>query len=265
MNLIDINAFVGGYPFRRVPHTAPSDLLAGMDRTGIARAWVSHLPGIFWRDPTEGNEFLIDLASGEPRFEAVPAVHPGLAHWEESLRRACDAGCPAVRCDPAFHGLDPAGPAMQTLVRACGERGIALMMAVRLEDIRQRHPGDVAAELSGAAIRSLVRSHPDVRLLVTHADRSMMEEVHFGSTVEEACRVSWDICWLWGPPEGHLETVVKAMGADRFVFGTGQPLRIPESAVSKLELADLDSGTLAAIGSGNAETLATLLPPGAGS
>lgn len=255
MKLIDVNAFVGGYPFRRVPHTGPSDLLAGMDRAGIDLAWVSHLPGIFWRDPTEGNAFLFDLAGRESRFAAVPAVHPGLAHWEEAVDQACDAGCPAVRCDPAFHALDPGGVAMRTLARACGERGIPLMLAIRLEDARQRHPNDVAAELNGAALRSLVRSHPAVRLIVTHADRGMMGEVHFGSTGEEACRISWDICWLWGPPEGHLEEAVKGMGAERFLFGTGQPLRIPESSVAKLELTDLDSESLTAIGSGNAESL----------
>ena len=47
----DVNAFLGSYPFRRVPGTSVVALLAAMDRTGIDEAWVSHLPGIFWRDP----------------------------------------------------------------------------------------------------------------------------------------------------------------------------------------------------------------------
>jgi predicted TIM-barrel fold metal-dependent hydrolase len=42
------------------------------------------------------------------------------------------------------------------------------------------------------------------------------------------------------------------MGVERFVFGTGQPLRIPENAVAKLDLLDLSSAARAAIESGNA-------------
>jgi hypothetical protein len=72
MTLLDTNTFVGAYPWRRVPATGPQDLLAAMDRAGIGRAWVSHLPGIFWRDPMEGNGFLLDLVRTEPRFSEVP-------------------------------------------------------------------------------------------------------------------------------------------------------------------------------------------------
>src|SRR2546427_7246134 len=30
----------------------------------------------------------------------------------------------------------------------------------------------------------------------------------------------WDISWIWGPPEDHLETLLATVGVDRFVFGT---------------------------------------------
>ena len=51
---IDVNAFLGAYPFRRVPGTSPEALIAAMDRMGIDEAWVTHLPGVFWRDPAAG-------------------------------------------------------------------------------------------------------------------------------------------------------------------------------------------------------------------
>src|SRR5205823_9568021 len=69
---------------------------------------------------------------------------------------------------------------------ACGAARLPLLVAVRLEDARQRHPNDRAAEVPAAAVRALVRSDADVRLVVTHADRAFVEEVHFGSTPEEA-------------------------------------------------------------------------------
>jgi predicted TIM-barrel fold metal-dependent hydrolase len=141
---------------------------------------------------------------------------------------------------------------MLALAAACSAEGVPLMISVRLEDARQRHPNDRAAELPPWAVRRLVRSDPGIRLIVTHADRPFIEEVHFGSTPDEASRILWDICWIWGPPEDHLEILLRTVGIERFVFGTGQPLRLPENSVAKLDLLDLTPDQRSAIESKNA-------------
>src|SRR5437773_12389136 len=99
-----------------------------------------------------------------------------------------------------------------------------------------------------------MRSDGEGRLIGAHADRGFVEEGHFGSTPEEAGRICWIIAWVWGPPEDHLETLLTTVGVDRFVFGTGQPLRIPETSVAKLDLLDLTVAQRAAIESHNALT-----------
>src|SRR5260370_4535272 len=249
---VDVIALPGAYPFGRVPGPSPGGLLQAMDRVGIDEAWVSQLPSLFWRAPGEGIAWLYETTARERRLRPVPALHPGLAGWDQALGRAVDRGAPGVRCDPTYDGLEPAGPEMRMLVAACGAARLPLMMAVRLEDARQRHPGDRAAELPAAALRALVRSDPDARLLITHADRAFIEEVHFGSTPAEAARLWWDISWIWGPPEDHLETLLATVGVARFVFGTGQPLRIPEASVPKLELLDLAADARPALEAGSA-------------
>lgn len=251
---IDVNTFLGAYPYRRVPGTSAEALLAAMGRVGIDQAWVTHLPSLFWQAPAEGNAWLYETAAAHPRLKPVPSIHPGLAGWEEALGEAATRGAPAVRCDPTFLGLDPAGSELRVLAGACGAAGVPLLLAVRLEDARQRHPNDAAAELPAAAVRTLVRSDADVRLIVTHADRGFVEEVHFGSTPEEAARIWWDISWIWGPPEDHLEILLRTVGVERFVFGTGMPLRIPETSVAKLDLLELSTEQRAAIESQNVLT-----------
>jgi uncharacterized protein len=256
----DVNAFLGSYPYRRVPGTSAGALLEAMDRVAFDHAWVSHLPGIFWRDPAAGNPWLLETTRAHPRLRPVLAVHPEIAGWESVLRSAVDAGAPAVRCDPTCYGIAEAGTSMRTLAAACARAGVPLMLAVRLEDGRQRHPNDHAAELPAAAVRALVRADAAVRVIVTHADRPFIEEVHFGSTPEEARRIWWDISWIWGPPEDHLETLLQTVGPARFLFGTGQPLRIPENAVAKLDLLDLDPAARESIESGNAVAAAGARP-----
>jgi predicted TIM-barrel fold metal-dependent hydrolase len=254
---VDVNVFLGRYAFRHTPGGSPQALIQAMDRTGIDQAWISNLSAVFWRDPTEGNAVQYQTAARETRFRPVPAVHPGLSNWEAVLQEAVEHRAPCVRSDPMFYGLDPVGPEMRGLAAQCGELGVPLLLTVRLEDGRQRHPNDRALELTPWAVRALLRSDAQVRLLVTHADREFIEQVHFGSTPAEATRILWDICWIWGPPEDHLALLLRTVGVARFAFGTGMPLRLPEASVAKLDLLDLSSQDRAAIESENLQAFLT--------
>jgi predicted TIM-barrel fold metal-dependent hydrolase len=195
-------------------------------------------------------------ARHERRFRPVPAVHPGLPNWPQVVREAVERGAPCLRADPMFYGLQPDGGEMRALVAACGKARLPLLLAVRLEDGRQRHPNDSAADLPPSAVRALLRADPKVRLIVTHADRDFIEQVHFGSTPAEAERMLWDICWIWGPPEDHLELLLRTVGIAQFAFGTGMPLRLPENSVAKLDLLELTPEQRAALETRNAERVA---------
>ena len=237
MPLTDHNALIGPYPFRRLPEPTPQRLLGELDRLGLADAWVGHLPSVHYRDVAAGNAELFEaLAPHAARLRPVPAVNPAYPGWEREVARARAAGAPAVRTYPTHFGVDPAGAAMAALCAACADAGLEVVLTVRFEDARQRHPLDVAPDLIGAAVRATVRHHPRVRLLVTAADRGLVEEVHFGSTAEEAARIRWDVSWIWGPPEDDLGALFRGIGRERFVLGTHFPLRLPEAALAKLEL-----------------------------
>jgi len=82
-----------------------------------------------------------------------------------------------------------------------------------------------------------------------------IEETHWSLTPEESSRIWWDICWIWGPPEDHLQFLLETIGPARFVLGTGMPLRIPETPIARLDLLDLSTADRAAIDHGNAEAL----------
>jgi predicted TIM-barrel fold metal-dependent hydrolase len=250
----DVNAFLGAYPFRREAGASAAQLLKAMDRVGSSDAWVSWLPAAAGKETGEDAMRALEAAirGASERLKPVPSLAPARRGWERGLARAKDLGAPAVRCDPTFLGLDPCGPEMRAVVDACAASGVPLMMAVRLEDGRQRVPEDSAPELPPWAVRTLVRHHAKARFIITHADRAFIEEVHFGSTPEEAGRLWWDIAWIWGPPEDHLETLLGTVGVPRFVFGTGMPLRLPEAAVAKLDLLDLKPADRSAIERGNA-------------
>jgi hypothetical protein len=235
--LIDVNALIGPYPFRHVPHPDPDVLVRVLDREQLDGAWVGHLPSAFYRDPTPGNAQLFDaLRPFSRRLRPIPTVRPDWPKWEAVLAEAGSAGAPAVRAYPPQWGLGPHDSSMRELALAAGERGMALVLTVRFEDLRQRHAMDSAGDLSAAAIRSLARAGDVVRLVVTAAGRDLIEEVHWGLTDAEQQRVFWDISWIWGPPEDHLAKLFRTVGAERFVFGTQWPLRLTQTPRANLDL-----------------------------
>ena len=240
MTVTDVSTFIGEYPYRGLNNTTPEWLLTQMDQCGIDNAWVGHLPSILFKDPEPGNRNLIAaLKPFSDRLLPVPTVSPMLPRWEDDLNRSIELGAPAIRVYPMHLGIDPSGGEMRVLAAAAGAAGLPVLLTCKLEDGRQRHPSDMAGELPAGAIRTLVRSDPEIHLLVVHADRSFIEEVHFGLTPGEAARLLWDISWIWGEPSGDLQHLLKAIGTDRFTFGTGMPLRIPDAVLAKLELLDL--------------------------
>jgi hypothetical protein len=235
--MIDVGAFIGPYPFRHIPHPDPDVLVRVLERESLDGAWVGHLPSAFHRDPTPGNaELLSRLAPHAGVLRPIPVVRPDWPRWRHTLSAARDAGAPAVRAYPPQWGMGPHDAAMQELALAAGELGMAVVLTVRFEDLRQRHSLDVAGDLTAAAVRALARAGDRVRLVVTAAGREMIEEVHWGLTAAEQRRVFWDISWIWGPPEDHLAKLFRTVGASRFVFGTQWPLRLTQSPAANLAL-----------------------------
>ncbi len=250
--IVDVATFVGTYPYRHVPRTSPESLLGEMDRIGIEEAWVGHLPSFLYKDPAPGSAELLEmLEKGGGRLRPTPTINPGLPGWRRDLDAAAEAKAPAIRLYPMHQQLDPVGASVRELLVAAGQAKLATLLTVRFEDVRQRQPLDAVADFPPSAVRALARIDDDVRILVTHAGKGFIEEVHFGLTPGEAQRVLWDISWLWGPPENELTNLVGTIGEDRFAFGTGMPLRIPDAVPAKLELAGFSSEVRTAIESEN--------------
>lgn len=245
---IDVHTWIGPYPFRDVPHPDPEVLVRVLEREGLQGAWVGHLPSAFWRDPSPGNDALFRAVERWPELlHATPCVRPDWPRWEQMLGTLRDRRVAAVRAYPAQWGLSPQDPSMLALAAACGDLGLVVMLTTRFEDLRQRHWMDTAGDLSGAAVRSIVRASDRVHVVVCAAGRALVEEAHWGLTPSERARLWWDISWLWGPPEDDLAHLLRTCGSDRFVYGSGWPLRLTQTPRANLALLpdDVAAATLA--------------------
>jgi predicted TIM-barrel fold metal-dependent hydrolase len=241
VSTVDVNTFVGGRPHRRVPHPEAEILVRVLAREEVTGAWVGHLPSAFEPDPQPGNEALFAaLAPHAASLSAVPAIRPGRAHWERDLAHAIERGGIAIRAYPPQWGMNAGDPAMRSLAAACGEAGVPLVLTVRFDDARGRDVTDTAADLSAAAVRSVMRASPRVRVLVTAAGRAFIDETRAALEPAERARLWWDTSWIGGPPTHDLAQLIRAEGASRFVYGSGWPLRLTQTPKANLELLPRD-------------------------
>lgn len=239
--MIDVNTFIGGYPWRHVPHPEPDVLVRVLEREGIHTAWVGHLPSAFHRDPQHGNaELLAAVAPHTPMLRAAPIVRPDWPDWEETLDVLLAQDVAAIRVWPQLWGFAPGDGRLTALGVRCASLELPLILTVRFEDLRQRHPLDVTPDLSPAHVRELARGGTGARLVVTAAGREFIEEVHWGLTPAERALVFWDISWVWGPPTDDLSHLFRTIGADRFVLGTMWPLRLAQTLRANLALLEHD-------------------------
>lgn len=232
----DVNAHVGGYPWRHVPHPEPAVLARVLEREGLAGAWVGHLPSAFWRDPTPGNAELYAALAPHATLQPAPCVRPDWPHWPRHVRDAADRGAPALRAYPQLWGMPPGDASLAQLAAACAEARLALVLSVRFEDGRQRHALDTAPDLAPAHVRALARANTGAALVVVNAGAEFIQEVVWALTETERARVWFDFSWVWGPPDDHLAMLFRTVGAERFVYGTGWPLRLTQNARALLDL-----------------------------
>ena len=245
---VDVSALIGPYPFRDIPHSEPEVLVRVLDREEISAAWVGHLPSAFYRDPHYGNLALYrDLGAFRSRLHPAPTIRPDWPDWQSEVARAVNEGAQAVRAYPAHWGLGPEHPALTELALACASKRLPLVLTTRFEDSRQRHAIDVAGDLPAATIRGIARAGTGARIVLIAAGRALIEEVHWGLTPAEHELVYYDTSWIWGPPENDFAHLLRTVGASRFVYGTGWPLRLAQVTRANLALLppDLAAPTLA--------------------
>lgn len=249
-NMWDASAFVGDWPFRRLPDSAPEALEARLRREGIERAFVSPLAGLFNADPQPANAEWGCRLKDSAFFRFVPVINPTLPGWERSLN-ACHArwSAVAVRVFPNYHGYRPTCDALRALAQAAAELSLPLFVQLRMQDMRSMHPRAVVPDVDWREALFLARACPNTTLVIAGANWSEASQIR-----EE------DLPSLY-LVNSHMESFdslrrfVDRFGAERLLLGTHAPLFTPTSARLKVEMARLSPEQRHAIVEGNARRL----------
>jgi predicted TIM-barrel fold metal-dependent hydrolase len=249
--ILDVNCFHGYWPFRRMAYRTTHDLRRLMTRTGTHNVLVTPLAGIFYKDCLSAVREMLDELQGAAyrNMWPVAVINPVFPGWREDLETMVDEwGCVALRLFPNYHGYRLSDSLAAEMLEAAQERRLPLIISVRVEDERLQHRLARVRPVAPGDIMWVLRSFPNIRLILCEPKPAEVDELrrsiltHLHASVVTPSRV----------PQFYLEELVRQLGSQRIMYGTGMPLACPEGVLRLVQDAHLDEAARDAILCGNA-------------
>lgn len=252
MELFDAYCLIGRWPTEPFTFPTAQELLAEMARLGIGRALVSHT--LAWQNvPAVGNARLMEEIADHPELEPCWVVMPGEAEQEGGIEGLCDAmaaqGVRAVRICPRDHVYPLTDWMAGRLLTALAERRYLVLL-----DLDQVVLPSGLFDVDPAGWRDvawLCRTFPDLAVVLTKVGYRALRVLL--PLMQDCPNLFLDLSYF----ATHLgvEEIVTRLGAERLVFGTGQPLTDPGGALTRLYYADITPSQREMIAHQNLERL----------
>jgi predicted TIM-barrel fold metal-dependent hydrolase len=236
--MIDINTFIGHWPFRRLPATTPDELWDSLKVYGIERALVSPIEGLFYEEPQIANEMLASQLDGRPELLQVAVLNPTLANWERSLHQCCEKyRLAAVKLHPNYHIYRLEASPARELVSAVGEVGLPVIIQLRVNDTRSHHPLMQVPDVPVADVIAAAETSQQGQIIIGGIK---WHEAQGNATEITALPNLWlDISQI--ETMDGLRRLIAVCGAERLLFGTHAPFFYIHSAIIKLDEAQLSA------------------------
>lgn len=236
--IVDANAHIGHWPFRRLRTTTADGLLRMMDTAEIDRAIVSHTHGIFYRSPHESNAELAEAVRPHgDRLIPFACLNPDYAGWRDDLKQCVEEwGMRGLRLYPSYQRYPLVGDAAAELLAVAETHDLRVSVSCAFEDSRQRHYLDTAPDLTEHDMGGAARRHPKVRFLFTTAGTAQMDMVLRHIPYQD--NVFFDTTNVTGPLSNSIQKAYGLAGPDRLLMGTLAPFEQPEVALLRLQFLD---------------------------
>lgn len=191
------------------------------------------------------NDFVIEQCNQHPQFIGFGTIHPEYEKYGDELMRIKDAGLCGIKLHSDFQKFPVDATCMDSIYSLMTDLNLPLIV----------HAGDYRYDFSGPKrILNLHKKHPNLTLIAAHFggytewDESIKylvgQDIYFdtSSTLE------------WIPVE-KANKMIRAHGAEKFLFATDFPMWDHEEELEKFNRLDLTGEEREAILYKNAEKL----------
>lgn len=228
---VDINAYVGNWPYKKLKDSTLEGLLGRMDRFGVNQSVVANLNCLFYKNTQAGNEELFEDIKACVKytnriipFAVINPLYPG---WKRDFEKCIALGAKGIRIYPQYHDYQPDDKACLELVNLAGEAKLPVGLTIRMVDSRQRSwldldhvAGTDRGEWSLRHFMPLLKAAPNTRYLILNIANGL------GVNSEEAPLLKKDnvLFDTSGRSLHHMPEILKQYGPEKFAFGTHSPI-----------------------------------------
>jgi predicted TIM-barrel fold metal-dependent hydrolase len=177
------------------------------------------------------------------------SVHPGFPDWEEDLRRCAEEHrMPGIRLHPNYHGYPLDDPVFKRLLRSAANRGLAVQLALKMEDDRVQHPLLRVPPVDASALGALAADIPGLRLMILNGPGPLMKDA---TAKAASAGIGFDFAMQEGIT--GVAKLIEQVGLGGVFFGSHFPFFTWDSSWLKVVESGLEKSAERAILSGNAE------------
>ena len=264
--ILDLNVFLGRWPFAPLKYETAGDILGLMDRAGIDRAVVTSLNSVFYYDAEIGNREVGEACKRHSdRLVPFATINPNLPRWKEHLDECVERyGVKGIKLHPDYHKYSlVSGPRalddIPSLLEQAARLDFPVYLQTSLFDLRH-HPGYcLVLEAPMADIGQAIERYSKNSFIVGGGR-------WFGSRVRELLKqlgpdgprnfaIATD--GVGGTWEG-VKALVDQIGSARILFSSRTPILYSEASKEMVEQSEITSQDKANILGENAARLLKL-------
>ncbi len=250
LKIVDTNASLFQWPFRRLPLDRTETLVNKYRELGVTEIWAGSYEALLHRDFVGVNERLAEECRQTPELIAIGEINPALPGWERDFELCVQKhNMPGVRVHPNYHGYELDAPNFLKLLKLATEAERFVQIAVAMEDARTQHPLVAVPDVDLAPLPGVLLDFPDAKIQILNwkprgAITSQLLQ-HRGIFLDVARVDSTD----------GIAKLIREAPENRILFGTHAPFLIPEAAMIRVAESKLNEKELRSLLSGAAQSL----------
>jgi uncharacterized protein len=273
--LLDINAYVGHWPFKQLQYNTCRKLLERMHKFGVDLSVISNLNGVFYKNTQAANVELYDELKSDKRlgerFIPFAVINPIYAGWKEDLDKCIKKmGMKGIRVYPKYHDYEVTDPSFIELVKIARDRGVPVAIDIRMVDSRQKSwldipvfvPKEVKYDIITLewAVRNIVpivKEVPDAKYIIVNVANSIKLSPEDMEVIRKANLV-FDTSGRELRGDNALGELLLRFGKDKFAFGSHSPILdyiTGRLRIESLSDTEADPATKELLRSGNAKRI----------
>ena len=262
--LVDINAYIGHWPFRQRGYNTCEKRLERMKRFGVDVSVVSNINGIFYKNPQAANiELNEEIKSSKvfhDRFIPFAVINPIYAAWRDHFETSIGKmGMKGVRLYPKYHGYALTDPACIELVKRTRDRGLPVALCLRMVDSRPSSWLDLERSKEWALkdLMPIIKEVPDATFIIVNVANSTNVSPAESDLIKKG-NVLIDTS---GRNILNLGQLIQLYGPEKFAYGSHAPFLDEVTGLLRIESLrehEADEKTKRLLRSGNAARVLAL-------